>query len=268
MAGKDRNKQLARERFERQQARRAAEEAKAKRQRTIGAVIASVVVLGAGVAAFVLTRGDDKKDDVVAQPTGKTAAPGECAYTPTAEAAAKDVGIPPADPPATAKKTVNATIKTNVGDVKVELDGKKAPCTVNSFTYLASKDYYAKTPCHRLTVSEEKTGLKVLQCGDPSGSGNGGPGYGYGVENVKDAKYAEGVLAMARTSDPNSNGSQFFIVYGDSTSLPSEYTVFGKVTEGLDKIKEVGKAGAEAPDANGNTAPKKKVEISSITIAK
>ena len=92
----------------------------------------------------------------------------------------------------------------------MELDGAKAPQTVASFLGLARSGYWNDSPCHRLVTS----GIYVLQCGDPTGTGSGGPGYGFGVENApKDGQYPAGTLAMARTSDPNSNGGQFFIVY-------------------------------------------------------
>ncbi|GAA3210239.1 peptidylprolyl isomerase [Actinocorallia longicatena] len=264
MAGKDRNKQLARERFERQQARRQAEEAKAKRQRMIGSVAAAVVVIGAGAAAFALTRGDDDDKTTVSpsasttpSESAKPVAAGECAFTPDGKAA-KDVGLPAAKP--TAKGDVQATLKMNIGDVKVELDGKNAPCTVSSFQYLAGKGYFDKTKCHRMTPN-------VLQCGDPSATGSGGPGYKFANENTKDAKYKKGVLAMAN-SGADTNGSQFFIVYKDWDDLPADYTVFGKVTGGMDKIEAVAAKGIEPADATGNTAPKQKVEINSVTIAK
>ena len=101
----------------------------------------------------------------------------------------------------------------------MELDGTKAPQTVASFLGLARSGYWNDSPCHRLVTS----GIFVLQCGDPTGTGSGGPGYGFGVENApKDDQFPAGTLAMARTSDPNSNGGQFFIVY-KQTELPGPH---------------------------------------------
>jgi len=105
----------------------------------------------------------------------------------------------------------------------------------------------------------------VLQCGDPTGQGSGGPGYSYGIENApKDGNYPRGALAMARTSDPNSNGSQFFIVYKD-TSLPTEgggYSIFGTVTKGLDIVDKIAAEGVAG--GGGDGAPAQPVSILSI----
>ncbi len=143
-------------------------------------------------------------------------------------------------------KTFTADIATNCGTITVELYGTKAPQAVASFIQLADTAYWKDAPCHRLTTGPS---LKVLQCGDPTGTGSGTPGYGFAVENAPaDGKYPRGTLAMARTTDPKTgNGGQFFIVYGDST-LPDKdgYTIFGKVTAGLDIVDKVAKAGVAA----------------------
>lgn len=194
-------------------------------------------------------------------PSAKT---GECLFSPHTEQGAKDVGTPPAKPPYTS--TVTATLKTNLGDIELSLDGTNAPCTVNSFTYLARKDFFDKTNCHRLTTGA----LKVLQCGDPTASGSGGPAYKYGEENLPNAasgketaEYAKGTLAMANAG-PGTNGSQFFMVYGDS-ELPPNYTVFGKITSGMDLLEGVAKAGSDNANGEGDGAPKKKVTIQDVT---
>ncbi|MGH3389437.1 MAG: peptidylprolyl isomerase [Actinomadura sp.] len=275
MAGKDRKKQLARQRFERQQARREAQERRARRTKIIGSVVAIVLVVGAGAGLAGVIGGSDQPatDDqanagaqATPQPSAQpsvTVKPGECAYQPNAEQGAKDVGAPPKKP--AQKGTVQATVKTNLGDIVMDLDAAKAPCTVNSMAYLASKNFFDKTNCHRLVTE----GIKVLQCGDPTGSGSGGPAYRFANENTKGAKYLRGTVAMAHSMQPDSNGSQFFIVYGDSKDLPADYTVFGKIVEGMDVVDAVAKAGATDPDpTTGNTAPKKKIEIQDVTIAK
>ncbi len=162
-------------------------------------------------------------------------------------------------------RTFVATITTNCGPVTVELDGAKAPATVSSFILLAKENYWAGSPCHRLTGDAE--GLWVLQCGDPTGTGSGpGPGYHFGIENAPpDGKYPAGTLAMARTSDPNSNGDQFFIVYRETT-LPTEgggYTIFGKVTGGMDLIDKIAAAGIDPSDGMTPLAP---IGINSVTV--
>ncbi len=152
--------------------------------------------------------------------------------------------------PALAEAAVwTATLETNCGDITLELYGDKAPQTVASFLFLAREDFWAGSPCHRLTTA----GIFVLQCGDPTGSGTGGPGYGFGIENAPaNGKFPVGTLAMARTQDPNSNGSQFFIVY-KNTTLPTEgggYSIFGRVTDGMEIVDAIAKEGVRggAPD--------------------
>ncbi|MEO5745476.1 MAG: peptidylprolyl isomerase, partial [Terracoccus sp.] len=128
----------------------------------------------------------------------------------------------------------------------------KAPQTVASFNNLAAEGYWAPSPCHRVTSE----GIYVLQCGDPTGSGSGGPGYTFGIENApKDGVYPAGSLAMARTQEPNSNGGQFFITY-EQSKLPTDgggYTIFGKVTKGLDIVKKI--AANKATGANPADGP-------------
>lgn len=130
--------------------------------------------------------------------------------------------------------TFNETLQLGI-----ELDGAAAPQAVSNMIALNEQSYYDGTSCHRLTTQ----GLFVLQCGDPEGTGRGGPGYSWGpVENAPaDGVYPAGTIAMARVgNDAYSMGSQFFIVYEDTT-LPADsaggYTVMGKVTSGLDELK-------------------------------
>jgi peptidyl-prolyl cis-trans isomerase B (cyclophilin B) len=143
-----------------------------------------------------------------------------------------------------------ATLRTNCGDVELELFGDLAPTTVASFQFLAREGYWEDSPCHRLTTA----GIYVLQCGDPTGTGRGTPGYTFGIENAPaDGQYPRGTVAMARTRDPNSNGGQFFIVHQD-TELPVHdggYSVFGKVTSGMDIIDQIAQLGVDGGGADG-----------------
>lgn len=135
-------------------------------------------------------------------------------------------------------RTWKGTMQINDVTLDISIDGKAAPQAAANFIDLANKDFYKDVTCHRITTSDS---FKVLQCGDPDGTGSGGPGYEFGpVENApEDGLYEEGVIAMARTQDPNSMGSQFFIVYGDTPIPdPTGYTVFGKVTGGLNELKK------------------------------
>ncbi|GAA0285427.1 hypothetical protein GCM10009527_096840 [Actinomadura nitritigenes] len=230
----------------------------------VGAV-AAVALLAAGTAtAAVLLkdRGGDGGRPSASRTTpsgGTVGISGNCRYTPSSSGDVKDVGTPPA----TAKlpATVRAELKTNLGTVDMDLDGAKAPCTVNSFTYLAGKKFYDGTSCHRLTTS---AALKVLQCGDPSGTGSGGPGYAFANENASGAKYARGTVAMANAG-ANTNGSQFFIVYGEA-DIPADYTVFGHVTSGMGVIDKVAKAGTDGSAVGADDGrPKLKITIGRLT---
>jgi len=135
------------------------------------------------------------------------------------------------------------TITTNCGPIVISLLGAKAPITVTSIAALANAGYYNKSLCHRLTTE----GIFVLQCGDPTASGSGSPtGWtGYVDENLPKAggiNYPAGTVAMAN-SGPKTNGSQFFLVYQDTTLGPN-YTIWGKITKGLDLVQKVGAVGA------------------------
>ena len=151
------------------------------------------------------------------------------------------------------------TISTSAGDVGATLDAEAAPCTVNSFLSLADQGYFDETPCHRLTTA----GIYVLQCGDPTGVGGGGPGYRFPDELSGDESYNGGTLAMAN-GGPDTNGSQFFMVY-DDTQLPPDYTVFGSIDEaGLEVLRDVAARGTAngAPDG----PPAEQVQIESVTV--
>jgi peptidyl-prolyl cis-trans isomerase B (cyclophilin B) len=171
-----------------------------------------------------------------------------------------DVGLPPDPDPTPATGTVPVTLRTSVGDVVVTLDRAAAPCAVQSFTYLAGKGFFDDTTCHRLTTA----GIYVLQCGDPTATGMGGPTYQFGDENLDRASYGDGVVAMANAG-PGTNGSQFFVVYRDSSSaLQKNYTVIGRVTSGLDALRAVGGAGADDANGPGDGHPRTPVVIRSV----
>ncbi|MGC4808276.1 peptidylprolyl isomerase [Micromonospora sp. DT233] len=211
------------------------------------ALLAAALVGGTGAAA-VAAPGP-------AAPPRTT--PGPCAYTQTPdEPAARPVPLPP-DPRRTpGRGTVRVKLWTNQGPIGLTLDREQAPCTVQSFLHLVRHRFYDHTSCHRLTAYPT---LSVLQCGDPSGTGEGGPGYRYGDELPTDLPpaptdptgarrvYARGLLAMANAG-PDTNGSQFFLVYADSALRPN-YTVFGEVDRvGLATLDRIA-AGGIAPTA-------------------
>lgn len=243
----------------------------------IGVVIAVVLVLCClvGAGGFVVWRLSSSPDSKAAGPTASSTPSGRaqqsCTWTPddpTANPNLKDVGTPPTGAPAT-KGTQTMTITLNVGVIEVAVDTAKAPCTAASMTYLAGKNFFDNSKCHRLVTE----GIKVLQCGDPSGTGMGGPTYKMAEENLPNVTdptkaYPAGVLAMAKTQQPTSTGSQFFIVYGE-TALSPDYTVLGMLTKGLDVVQQIAAAGAIGPDGKAATdgAPKTPVTITSLTMS-
>jgi cyclophilin family peptidyl-prolyl cis-trans isomerase len=248
---KQRQRKLARERYQRQLVRQA-QRARRSRRWTV-AITAVIVVVGLAVGGGVLLAGES---------SGTPAAPTtvHCTYTKSGTAARK-VSLPPAT--ADYKTTYQASIKTNRGAIVIDLLNSKAPCTVNSFAHLAEQGFYNSTPCPRLTT----TGFYIIQCGDPTGTGSGGPGYEFASENLTGATYPAGTLAMANNGTADSNGSQFFLVYKDSSSLPPDYTPFGKVVSGLNILQTVAKAGYGKPvNAAGGGKPNESVEIESVTI--
>jgi peptidyl-prolyl cis-trans isomerase B (cyclophilin B) len=193
-------------------------------------------------------------------PSGSTHGP--CQYTVTPdEPAARPVPLPP-DPRRTPNHgSVEAALRTNHGPIELTLKPALAPCTVQSFIHLAKHRFYDRTICHRLTAYPT---LKVLQCGDPTGTGEGGPGYRYKDELPTDLPpaptdptgarriYPRGTLAMANAG-PNTNGSQFFLVYADSALRPN-YSIFGTVDRaGLATLDAIA-AGGVTPTPD-NPAP-------------
>lgn len=160
----------------------------------------------------------------------------------------------------------NGSLNLNGEELTFDLSGDLAPQAVANFVSLSKNGFYEGVSCHRLVTS----GIYVLQCGDPSGDGTGGPGYNWGpIENAPEADlYTEGVLAMARRGgDDSSMGSQFFIVYQDST-IPSDsvggYTIFGSITGGLDAVKAIAEAGTI--DGSSDASPLDEVLISSVSV--
>jgi len=158
------------------------------------------------------------------------------------------------------------TLTTNCGDIVFTAFGKKAPVTVIAMSYLAKSGFFDHSLCHRLTTS----GLFVLQCGDPTASGSGGPMWSYNDENLPvngPNNYPAGTIAMANSGvDANgrgTNGSQFFIVYKDTT-LPPSYTVWGQVTSGLDIVKRIAAAGVVGGGTDGK--PKQTIAIESVSV--
>lgn len=186
--------------------------------------------------------------------------------TPTPTAGANQGDVPPSD--LAEGRTWTGTMKLNDVALSFDLDGAAAPQAVSSEISLIKRSFYDGLTCHRLTTADS---FKVLQCGDPNGDGSGGPGYSYGpVENAPtDNLYTAGTIAMARQSDNGySMGSQFFIVYGDTTigtDSAGGYSVVGHVTAGLDQlVSQIADAGTA--DGSQDGTPKVPVTMSAVTI--
>lgn len=250
-SNQERQAREARTRLRDYQARQTAHSEKVRRRvrdNVIAVVLVLVVVTGAVLAQIFYFSGG---------PGAPMAAP-SATSTPAAT-----------PPPSTLAEGRDWTGTLTINDIPlgITLDGAAAPQAVSSFISLAQSGFYQGTDCHRLTTS----GIYVLQCGDPNGDGSGGPGYSYGpVENAPaDNVYPTGTLAMARQGDKgDSMGSQFFIVYQDST-IPSDsaggYTILGQITSGLDQLQ----AGVIAPgtaDGSPDGRPATTATITDVTV--
>jgi peptidyl-prolyl cis-trans isomerase B (cyclophilin B) len=286
MSKKTHQQQLAQRKAQRAM-ERAAERRRQRRNLaiTITAVVAVVVVLiGVFVWAGVgggndtpaagstptATAGPENKPTSIptamaAAPKRATPLPAEvsCTYKKSTEPASRPVKAPD-DGKIKASGTSKVSLDTSIGDLQLTLDSSLAPCTVKSFLNLVGQKFYDNTKCHRLTVGD---GLQVLQCGDPSGTGSGGPGYSFADEVYPTLKYGRGMLAMAN-SGANTNGSQFFIVYGDASALGPQYTAFGTVdAAGIKLIDKVAQAGVSPVNGPTDGSPITPVEIKSATAA-
>lgn len=282
MSSQKRERELARAKYERQQERRAQREVKARRNQRIAAmtVVGLIVVAGLGWVIFNATSSDDSvvagqesgtESVEVLEPTAAPSEPGEVPSTASTESSLANCTPPgtpriddlqfPDGPDAPTTLPTTLTFATNCGDIVIELD-PRAPETVASEAFLAENGFYDNTSCHRLTTA----GIFVLQCGDPAGNGTGGPGYVVPDENLPaegPANYPAGTIAMANAG-PGTSGSQFFIVYEDTT-LPSGYTIWGQVTSGLDIVQDIASVGVV--DGLSDGTPVQPVFINSATVS-
>jgi peptidyl-prolyl cis-trans isomerase B (cyclophilin B) len=284
VAGK--GKQTSAERRRERQA--AARMAAAKRARKVrlqaAAGVLALAVVGGGVAgAVVHFKGDDTPakppKDLSTSPApsanqaGAPAGKVNCNYVmqPPPPSTAPDSVNPkhPTFPPSVAENTAPAyaTLDTSEGQIVWELDAAKAPCSVNSFVSLANQHFYDNTICHRLlNDSEQNLTYATLQCGDPTGTGKGGPGYKFADENLDGAIYTQGLVAMANAG-PNTNGSQFFMMFKKSDFDPS-YTPFAHILTGMDVLEKIAAGGAaQNPVTQQNDKPNITLTIKTVTIS-
>jgi len=176
--------------------------------------------------------------------------------------AAPAVDLPNAGITESNKATISFT--TNQGEIVIETTPSLAPLTVNAIAALAQKNYFDNTICHRLTTE----GIFVLQCGDPTGTGTGGPGFNIPDENLPEAvenNYPAGTVAMANAG-PGTSGSQFFLVYQDTTLGP-DYTIWGSITSGLDILQTIASAGVVDGGTDGAPISGVTIESTKVTIS-
>ncbi|WP_327580737.1 peptidylprolyl isomerase [Nonomuraea sp. NBC_00507] len=295
----DRKSELAREHKERQKERAAAEQSsKARRNTFIGAGVAVVVVAGGIFAATTLVSKDGGEAASAASTPSASAsasasapAPTElpsttppkkagsvsCTYKRDDSVPNKYVGMPGKKPNL---KLSTMTIKTNHGDIVIDVDANATPCSVNSMAFLAKKKFYDNTKCHRL-ATPETTGLFLLQCGDPQAKadgknptdGLGTAGYVFGDEAVGVVPYTRGVVFLTQPQDAaGQNSSQFAISMSDENAqIEPQYSVLGMVKSGLEIIEKIAKDGVTVNEDDitgdgGSTAPKTPIVIKSVTV--
>jgi len=245
--------------------RRIAERKKRQRQRALTMGIASllIVALAVGLVLVLANRGNKSSASTTptpkqsAKPTANASPGAECGYTVKSGENTGKKGVQPPPPfSIDLTKLYVAKIQTSMGTFVATLDAQAAPCTVNSFVYLAKRHFYDGLTFHRIIKQF------VIQGGDPAGDGTGGPGYTYKDELNNGLAYNVGSLAMAN-SGPNTNGSQFFVITGpQGVSLPNQYTNFGLVTSGLKVVLRIG----EVKTDSSNDKPLTPVTITKVTI--
>lgn len=284
---------------------------------TVAALSAVVIMLIGGAIYFAATQNNDEEVTAAEESTSETSEAEEsfdatqyeavgtaratalpatvsCSYNDSPQEGEGEAASKPKTDDVSAEGKVNIELDTSAGPIGMELDRSVSPCTVNAIEHLAQEKYFDDSVCHRLTTGD---GLKVLQCGDPTGTGSGGPGFQFAnefptdeaLEQVNDAdlqlpenvseeekeqyramslqngpkRYDRGTIAMANAG-VGTNGSQFFLNYGDSV-LPPLYTYFGQIDDaGLETLDKIAEQGVEGGAADG--APAEEVKIKSATV--
>jgi cyclophilin family peptidyl-prolyl cis-trans isomerase len=289
MSKRSRDRQLAK-----LAARRQAERTAAMRRRNLivgGIAGAIALVIALGGLSVLLGDGTQAGSPSVTPSTSPSGSPSPSAapgtktgtVTPTAANESGEVACGAEAPPQAGKPkpqfagpppmkidpkaTYAATVETSCGTIVIELDAKRAPTTVNSFVFLAKAGYFDGQYVHRLDTS-----IDVVQGGDPTGTGSGGPGYAIPDELKGDESYTPGTLAMANAG-ANTGGSQFFLITGPAgTNLDGNpnYTIFGKVVEGLDVAKRIQSLPIVDPSSGdiSGQRPVQAIYLESVTIRK
>jgi peptidyl-prolyl cis-trans isomerase B (cyclophilin B) len=264
-------------------ARAQAAQTRRKRGAIIGAVVTVVVI--AGIVALIVANAGGKKatPSAAASATASTSAAAfSCVWAPNPDPSASPAAAPDPDlknvgtPPTTGMAnsgTQDLVLNTNLGQITIQMDLTKAPCNSASMAYLAGKKFFDGSSCSRLDNSGDH---HILQCGDPSGNGDGGPSYAVADENLpinQRPAYTAGEVGMWNSA-PNTAGSQFFIVLGDTDITSGQFTILGKVTQGLDIAKQVAAGGDDGAFASqesdptssfGGGHPKTKLTLNTVT---
>ena len=250
-----RERELARQKFERQQQRRVEAEAERRKRRRTIAIFSGLGIALAAVAVFLLTTKNTSPTTPVASGS-PTPTPSAVAWNGTpvvkgcAQAPQPTVKTQTWQAPEPTTPATKITLTTNCGQIVIATDPAKAPKTVESMSFLVSQGYYTNSDCFRLTTA----GIFVFQCGSPTNNGQGGPGYKLPDENLPTATgakaYPAGTVAMANAG-AGTGGSQFFIVYKDGSTLGPNYTIWGRVVGGLDILKNVASAGVQGGAKDG-----------------
>ncbi len=265
-SSRDRQRKLAREKFDRQMARRAANLRRKRQRQAVVGVVLVLVLAAAGTAWFLGAFDRDEKKDTAAQEV--------CTWTPQNAAdntSRKDVGTPPTkDIPTSGTRPM--TITTNQGaPVSVALDVAAAPCASASFAHLAGRNFFDNTKCHEITAEG------ALRCGDPGGTGLGGPTYSFFSENVptpatspgpggkQPALYPKGTVALIG-APAGSNSSQFLVFFKDFNPTEASYPIVGRVTAGLDVVEKIGRLPTVDNGSGAKIRPKQDVLIRSLTV--
>lgn len=273
MTSSDRSRQLAKAKAERQHDRRLHDTlSKRRRRRLIGTGLA-LTVLTLGMVVFAGTRSstpvatDSKPTTAPVEPT-QSPIPSAQAQPPvidgcTASGAlrAPDLLFPNGPPDTPLAGDFLWELATICGEISIAVNATMAPQTARAITFLTAEGYFNDTACHRLTTKN----IYVLQCGDATGVGTGGPGFTIPEENLPanaPVNYPAGTVAMANAG-PGTTGSQFFIVYEDTT-LPANYTIIGTVTAGLDRVRAVAAAGIRGEGTDG--PPRQTLWIKQATV--
>ena len=208
----------------------------------------SIFVIAVAAVGFLFFYNKDNNNDQTASPTPTVS---------NETTQIKSWDFPP-DMAIDQSKTYIATMKTNKGEVELELFANETPFTVNNFVFLANEGFYNGTKFHRIIQDF------MIQGGDPTATGRGGPGYTFNDESIT-RDYTRGTIAMANAG-PNTNGSQFFIMHKDEARLPKNYVIFGQVVKGIEVIDDIAATPVELNEVNELSKPTEDIIINEITI--